>query len=368
MNAMTINDPSGIRSVSSGQLPEHGREASQHNETSVKGRLGENHGGVERPMDPVSCRTPDEFPADMNLLIRGCRGQIRNEEIKNLSRPYRTAEAGRFARPVIHRGGIGMAEKSGRSYHEMLLDSRILEVPRNTYQRELSPERVRRISENFDERIANEPKVSRRNGRYYVFDGQHVLAARIVRNNGDPLPVRCRLFTGLDEKEEALLFANQSGFSASPGIGMRLRAKVFAGEAEACLFLKTTEEAGVRIDYGQHKGRKRLACIAAALTEFRKLGPEKYRDALEIILESWDGDADSLRAETLTGICRFVDLYAGEYDRKRLVKRFRSVDPMKIYRDGRMLGDDMPGYKKYLYQVLRIYNGSSRKSALPVKF
>jgi len=29
---------------------------------------------------------------------------------------------------------------------------------------------------------------------------------------------------------------------------------------------------------------------------------------------------------------------------------------------------NMPGHKKYLYQVLCIYNGTSKKYALPMKF
>lgn len=257
---------------------------------------------------------------------------------------------------------------SEQIYKEMMLDSSLLEVPRNTYQRGLNPERVKRIAHNFDERIANEPKISKRNGHYYVFDGQHVVAARVDRNNGDALPIRCKVYDTLTDKEEAALFANQAGSSVEPGIGMKLRALVYAKDPETCRFVNATEEVGLRIDFGQHKGRNRIACIAAALTEYRKLGPEKYQEALRLILEGWDGDADSLRAETLISVCRFMDLYSGEYDRKRLIKRFRTVDPLKIYRDGRALGPNMPGYKKYLYQVLLIYNGASKKTALPMKF
>lgn len=253
-------------------------------------------------------------------------------------------------------------------YKEMMLDSSLLEIPRNTYQRGLNPERVKRIAHNFDEHIANEPKVSKRNGHYYVFDGQHVIAARVDRNDGDALPVKCKVYDELTDKEEAALFANQAGSSVAPGIGMKLRALVYAGDPEACKFLDATEEVGLRIDFGQHKGKCRIACIAAALSEYCKLGAEKYQEALKLILEGWDGDADSLRAETLISVCRFVDLYAGEYNRKRLVKRFRTVDPLKIYRDGRALGNNMPGYKKYLYQVLLIYNGASKNTALPMKF
>ena len=261
-----------------------------------------------------------------------------------------------------------MNEMKERPYQEVMLESSLLEASRNTYQRGLNPERVKRIVNEFDERIANEPKVSLRNGHYYVFDGQHIVAARVERNAGENLPVRCKVYEGLTDKEEARLFANQAGSSAIPGIGAKLRALVYAGDPDACQFLKNTEAVGLRIDYGQHKGKNRLACIAAAWTEFRKLGAEKYQEALKLILEGWYGDPDSLRAETVTSVCRFVDLYYGEYDRNRVVKRFRTVDPLKIYRDGRAIGENMPGFRKYLFQVLTIYNGASKKAALPIKF
>ena len=70
------------------------------------------------------------------------------------------------------------------SYREITLNSRQLEVPREAYQRELNTARVHKIAAEFDERIANEPKVSCRNGHYYVFDGQHTIAARKHRNKG----------------------------------------------------------------------------------------------------------------------------------------------------------------------------------------
>ena len=57
-------------------------------------------------------------------------------------------------------------------YKELTLNSRNLIVPREAYQRELNLARVRKIAAEFDEHIANEPKVSCRNGHYYVFDGQ----------------------------------------------------------------------------------------------------------------------------------------------------------------------------------------------------
>lgn len=65
---------------------------------------------------------------------------------------------------------------------------------------------------------------------------------------------------------------------------------------------------------------------------------------------------------------RFVELYHDEYDPRRLVSRLHKTDPLTIYREGRAMGVNMAGYKKYLYQVFCIYNGSSKKKVLPMKF
>ena len=254
------------------------------------------------------------------------------------------------------------------SYREITLNSRQLEVPREAYQRELTTARVHKSAAECDERSANEPKVSCRNGHYYVFDGQHTIAARKHRNKGRDLPIRCKVYYGLTESDEAMLFAQQTGASANLTAGSKIRALIFAGDPEATAFFKATESTGLRLDYGQQRGKKRLACIATAFKEFHKVGAERYKEALSIILEAWDGDPDSLRSETVQGMTRFVDLYYGEYDRDRLIKRCRRVDPLIIYREGKAMASNMPGFKKYTYQVLLTYNGSSRKSALPLKF
>ena len=109
------------------------------------------------------------------------------------------------------------------TYKVMDLNTAQLEIPRETYQRELSPDRVRRIVKAFDERIANEPKVSYRGGHYYVFDGQHTIAARKLRNDNQDLKVRCKVYFGMSDKDEALLFAQQTGASAKLSTGVKIR-------------------------------------------------------------------------------------------------------------------------------------------------
>ena len=108
--------------------------------------------------------------------------------------------------------------------------------------------------------------------------------------------------------------------------------------------------------------------MATARKIYAALGPDRYKEAMSIIAEAWDGAPDSFRSENVVGIGRFVDLYHKEYNRRRLLKQLSKVDPLAIYRSGQAAGLTLAGYKKYLYQVLKIYNGSSKKYALPVKF
>ena len=79
--------------------------------------------------------------------------------------------------------------------------------------------------------VANEPKVSFRNGQFIVTDGQHTIEGRILRNGGKDLPILCKVYTGMTVEQEALLFAEQNGFSAPLTAGIKLRAKVVGGDA-----------------------------------------------------------------------------------------------------------------------------------------
>ena len=254
------------------------------------------------------------------------------------------------------------------AYQEMMINSKLLEVPRGSYQRELNAKRVRKIAAKFDPRLVNPPKVSYRNGHYYVFDGQHTIAVLKLLNGGRDLMIRCIVYTGMTESEEALLFAQQAGEAAKLTPGDKMRAMIYGGDPECMAFLKATESVGLKLDYGQRRGKYRIACIGTAFEEFKRVGPDHYKEALSIIVDAWNGDPESLRAETVQGMVHFVELYHDEYDSRRLISRLHKTDPLTIYREGRAMGVNMAGYKKYLYQVYCIYNGSSKKKVLPMKF
>ena len=74
-------------------------------------------------------------------------------------------------------------------YQMVVIHSSKLIYPRELYQRGIQRKRVELIAKDFNEYTANEPKVSFRNGRYYVTDGQHTL-----RGLTKSLTFRIRIF------------------------------------------------------------------------------------------------------------------------------------------------------------------------------
>ena len=82
-------------------------------------------------------------------------------------------------------------------YQMLVLHSKVLIYPREIYQRGVERKRVEMIAADFNEYIANEPKISFRNGKYYVVNGQHTIEGRILRNGGEDLPILCKVYTGL---------------------------------------------------------------------------------------------------------------------------------------------------------------------------
>lgn len=99
-------------------------------------------------------------------------------------------------------------------YQLSVIHSSKLIYPREIYQRGVERKRVELIARDFNEYIVNEPKVSFRNGRYYVMDGQHTIEGCILLNGGEDRPILCKVYTGLTMEQEALLFAEQNGHAA----------------------------------------------------------------------------------------------------------------------------------------------------------
>lgn len=130
-------------------------------------------------------------------------------------------------------------------------------------------------------------------------------------------------------------------------------------------FQSATQRAGFGLSFNQSHAKWKIACIATAFGEYRQHGERIYTEALRVLAEAWEGDIDSLRSEVLQGVVRFIALYDHEYDPVRLIRQLKRTSPVTIYRSGQAMSG--PNYQKYMHQILKAYNGSSRTKSLPIK-
>ena len=194
-------------------------------------------------------------------------------------------------------------------------------------QRMRNSQRVHKIVKNFNPQLVNPIKVSERDGKYYVFDGAHTLAALIeihrLRGESDFL-VLCRVYHGLQLEDEARLFAMQNGFAEAVQMGYRIRALEVAKDPEVLDFLHVTRESGFSIAPGQcitHNGH--IAAVVAAFKAYRELGAKEYQRMLKWILRTWAGESWSITKYMLGGMARFLKMY--DFNMNSFVKIFRRI-------------------------------------------
>ena len=213
------------------------------------------------------------------------------------------------------------------------INARALYIDR-TYQRDTDPTRVKKIVDHFDPNLVNIVKVSFRNGRYYVFDGGHTLAALKQVNGGDNFLVSCKVFYGLTYEQEAELFAMQTGFSKKVGEAYRIRALEAAGDEEIIDFLERTREAGFTIEPAKRMNRTGgIDAVAKAHELYGRVGPETYSRTLELLWRTWSGEKFSVSQNMLGGMGVVMKVYGDEINESRFVKKLGTESAESIRRE-----------------------------------
>lgn len=239
-------------------------------------------------------------------------------------------------------------------------------VSDKAYQRPLDSKRVKRIADNFNPKLVNPIKVSLRDGKYYVFDGQHTLKALVLRNGGKDFPVECKIYENLTQEQEAELFAEQNGISRAVDIASKMKAKHLSGDKEIAELKEGIESTGILFDFSKGKSSNKIICFNTVYKIYKQHSMEFLKGILQIILEAWGGDEDSLRKEIISGMSIFCDTYSGKYDRSELVKKLSKVSAVQILRDGSVTR--YGGDKRFARQILNIYNKKKTSSRLEDKF
>ena len=222
------------------------------------------------------------------------------------------------------------------------------------YQRKVDMRRVAQMNKDFRPEIVDPIKVSFREGKYWIFDGQHTAELLKLRNRGNDLPVECKVFYGLTWLDECELFLLQRGISRAVGVEDKYKARFNRGDKDVVAIVNIAQDLGIRVDFTKTKGNNRICALTTLDRIFTGLGDDDYREMLSIIRDAWDGDATSFSAEILKGMYIFFKTYKGQFNKKRLISQLHSVSPTVIIREGK--ASTSPGFSKYARQILNAYN------------
>ena len=266
-------------------------------------------------------------------------------------------------RPIRERANVTTShttivnERVGYEYK--FLTSTVLETD-PSYQRRMNAAQVDRIVAEFNPLLVNAVKVSHRDGRFFVFDGAHTLAALRRIHEGKPFMVECKVFSGMTYQEEAELFALQTGTSRTVSFDYKLRAKLAAETPKEKAFLEATEAAGLHLsDVQRSSMRYVIAAKATAQRIFDNYGADLYTDMLRLIVETWDAVEWSLSKPVLNGCAVFLNVYGDEYKRDRFIRKLTYTNADELAAIARRQNvKDQP--RQYAMAILELYNKGGR--------
>lgn len=226
------------------------------------------------------------------------------------------------------------------------------QITTDAYQRPLQS-RVQRIADEWNEALANEPKLSFRDGKYFCFDGQHTIAARILRNGGKDVDIRCKVYSDMSYEDEAMLFAHQQDNSRKVGALDTVRALYEAKDPDVVNMFDMTNSLGIQMDFALYERDNKINCLDTALRLYKKHGSAKYMQIMMLIRDTWNGAYPCYNAAIVKGVAEFYTKYESKMNRSNFIKKLGSVHPVALMRDAKLR---IGSKHKMLDEICEVYN------------
>lgn len=205
------------------------------------------------------------------------------------------------------------------------------------FQKDPNPKRIKDMVDEFNWNQFQPLDVSKRNGHYYVLDGQHRLfTLRQIHGVNTEINVPCDVREGLSESEECELFVklnkNRRNVSA-----MEIYKGKYAdgkGEFKVIDMYNKINGNGLILDFESNKKIGRIVAISAISHIYDEI-PSYFSEYIEVLSKTWKGDIKSLQVPILKGLCEFVKRYGKEYDKNMFIKKLSKYSPDDIIREGK---------------------------------
>lgn len=238
-------------------------------------------------------------------------------------------------------------------------------------QRDIIPHHVGYIAEHFTIRAFTPPLVNRRDGSYWILDGQqHVEALRGLGHTD--VEIMCWVYDGLSQTEEADLFVKLNTRKAIERIA-RHNVQVTAEDTRATVVQMVADELGLKIQKGGGPGC--IGAITTLNTIFDRYGEDTLRRSLRLLRDSFPEDPEAFDAQMVRGMSDVVHHYGSAIDDGELVQRLLSLrrGAVDIKENAKTLQHTAhaPTATCCAAEIVEAYNrrrrGSKRLASYPVK-
>lgn len=224
-------------------------------------------------------------------------------------------------------------------------------VSNQEYQRNLSIKHVQRTAAHFDVNQINPVKVSRRNDKNYVFNGQHTIEIVSLVSGNPDTPVWCMVYENLDYVEEADIFANQLKFTKPLSPYEIFVANIEAGNDKQLIIKDLVNSYDLVIEGKPGPGN---ICAVSTLEKiYDHYGYHILNQTIRLIAATWEGEAKSFSANMLLGVARLIYAYGTELKEEYFKEKLSQSSIKEISRTAKERRAGSLGYSE---AMLNLYN------------
>ncbi len=214
------------------------------------------------------------------------------------------------------------------------------------YQRNLSIKHVQKAAENFDLYQINPIKVSRRDGKNYVFNGQHTIEIIATVSGSRETPVWCMIYDDLEYQHEADIFANQMKYVKPLLPYETFMANIEAGSDKHILINDLVESFGLEIAASSGPGG--ICAVSTLEYIYDKYGFRMLDHVLTLCIGTWEGSPSSLSGNMLKAVARILYVYGDNVKDDMFKEKLGKVSMKEITRTARERREGSLGYAETL--------------------
>jgi hypothetical protein len=261
--------------------------------------------------------------------------------------------------PTTESLAIGNREENRHGYIGELVKLNLIDLEFADYQKDLNVGRVQKIVGKFDINRMRPIDVSYRDGKYWVFDGQHRANAYFFMGYTE---IPAIVHYGLTYEDEAYLFARQQEEVGAVNCNHKWKALSEAKDPETMEITRVCRTWGFTVLAKNNKGNN-IKCVKTLRDMYKEFGPQKIGTILMCIKDAWNYAEHSSDRAIIEGIGRLARVYPDKFDYNRLTKVLSDTTPKLILRDMEDRHHAVRGEsRRAAYQIADLYNKNLVKS------